>query len=160
MTAHTQAQTEAGLSVRTDRATLLDALATVGPVVVLVCDIPFVEPPLVQLLAQWPGAGTVIPQCRGRLQRMPHARAKSLTVPSGGMPRLGSGCDGSPPSTSHNVVDRPVAAGSNDDSKIGFSRLPREARSIACYPHLDLTVLVAHRVDRRAHVLAHGRLAV
>ena len=46
----------------------VDALRTVGPVVVLACDMPFVEPALVQLLAEWPGAGTVIPRCRDRLQ--------------------------------------------------------------------------------------------
>jgi molybdopterin-guanine dinucleotide biosynthesis protein A len=44
------------------------ALATRGPVLLLACDLPFVEPPLLQLLAQWAGAATVIPRVDGRLQ--------------------------------------------------------------------------------------------
>ncbi|MCU1467162.1 MAG: molybdopterin-guanine dinucleotide biosynthesis protein, partial [Actinomycetia bacterium] len=39
-----------------------------GPVVLLACDLPFVEAPVLQLLAEWPGAPTVIPVVDGRLQ--------------------------------------------------------------------------------------------
>jgi molybdopterin-guanine dinucleotide biosynthesis protein A len=46
----------------------VDALRTIGPVVVLACDMPFVEPELVRLVAQWPGAGTVVPIRAGRAQ--------------------------------------------------------------------------------------------
>jgi molybdopterin-guanine dinucleotide biosynthesis protein A len=44
------------------------ALATDGPVVLLACDMPFVEPPLLQLLVDWPRARTVVPVTRGRMQ--------------------------------------------------------------------------------------------
>jgi molybdopterin-guanine dinucleotide biosynthesis protein A len=48
------------------------ALAPAGldarPVVLLACDLPFVEPPVLRLLADWPGAPTVIPIVDGRLQ--------------------------------------------------------------------------------------------
>ena len=44
------------------------ALGSPGPVVVLACDLPFVEPPVLSLLADWPGRGTVIPVVDGRLQ--------------------------------------------------------------------------------------------
>jgi molybdenum cofactor guanylyltransferase len=37
------------------------ALDSRGPVVLLACDLPFVEAPLLAMLAEWPGAGTVIP---------------------------------------------------------------------------------------------------
>ncbi len=40
----------------------------VDAVVVLACDMPFVEPPLLRLLAAWPGSGTVIPTRDGRAQ--------------------------------------------------------------------------------------------
>jgi molybdopterin-guanine dinucleotide biosynthesis protein A len=38
------------------------------PVVLLACDLPFVELPIVRLLADWPGTETVIPVVDGRLQ--------------------------------------------------------------------------------------------
>jgi molybdopterin-guanine dinucleotide biosynthesis protein A len=45
------------------------ALAGKGPpVVLLACDLPFVEAPVLQLLAEWPGAPTVIPTVDTRLQ--------------------------------------------------------------------------------------------
>ena len=44
------------------------ALGTRGPVVLLACDLPFVEAPLVQLLVDRPGRATVIPSVEGRLQ--------------------------------------------------------------------------------------------
>jgi len=44
------------------------ALATPGPLVLLACDLPFVEPPVLRLLADWPGRATVIPMSGGRLQ--------------------------------------------------------------------------------------------
>ena len=40
----------------------------VDAVVVLACDMPFVEPPLLELLATWPGTGTVIPTRDERAQ--------------------------------------------------------------------------------------------
>ena len=43
------------------RALESDAGAEVDALVVLACDMPFVEPPLLELLAAWPGTGTVIP---------------------------------------------------------------------------------------------------
>jgi molybdopterin-guanine dinucleotide biosynthesis protein A len=43
------------------------ALGTL-PVVLLACDMPFVEPPLLRLLAEWPGDGTVVPVADGRIQ--------------------------------------------------------------------------------------------
>ena len=42
--------------------------AEVDSVLVLACDMPFVEPPLLELLAAWPGTGTVIPTRDGRAQ--------------------------------------------------------------------------------------------
>lgn len=45
-----------------------DALTTRGPVLLLACDLPFVEAPLLQLLRDWPGTGTVIPISDGRFQ--------------------------------------------------------------------------------------------
>ena len=44
------------------------ALGSRGPVVLLACDLPFVEPPILRLLADWPGRQTVIPVVDGRLQ--------------------------------------------------------------------------------------------
>jgi molybdenum cofactor guanylyltransferase len=44
------------------------ALASQGPIVLLACDLPFVEPPMLSLLASWPGRPTVIPVVDGRLQ--------------------------------------------------------------------------------------------
>jgi molybdopterin-guanine dinucleotide biosynthesis protein A len=38
------------------------------PVVLLACDMPFVEAPLLRLLADWPGSGTVVPVSNGRFQ--------------------------------------------------------------------------------------------
>src|SRR5262249_54006412 len=42
------------------------ALGNPHVVVLLACDLPFVEPPLVRLLVDWPGTGTVIPVVEGR----------------------------------------------------------------------------------------------
>ena len=50
---------------------LLAAVGALGNprmVVLLGCDLPFVEPPLLQLLVEWPGNGTVIPIVDERLQ--------------------------------------------------------------------------------------------
>jgi molybdopterin-guanine dinucleotide biosynthesis protein A len=44
------------------------AMGSRGPVVLLACDLPFVEPPIISLLAEWPGRPTVIPVVDGRLQ--------------------------------------------------------------------------------------------
>jgi molybdopterin-guanine dinucleotide biosynthesis protein A len=44
------------------------ALGSQGAVVLLACDLPFVEPPIISLLADWPGRQTVIPIVDGRLQ--------------------------------------------------------------------------------------------
>jgi molybdopterin-guanine dinucleotide biosynthesis protein A len=44
------------------------ALATAGPVVLLACDMPFVEEPVLRLLADRDGDATVIPVASGRLQ--------------------------------------------------------------------------------------------
>jgi molybdenum cofactor guanylyltransferase len=44
------------------------ALATRGPVLLLACDLPFVDAPVLRLLADWPGRETVIPQVDGELQ--------------------------------------------------------------------------------------------
>jgi molybdopterin-guanine dinucleotide biosynthesis protein A len=44
------------------------ALGTDGPLLLLACDMPFVEPALLELLAAWPGRGTVVPVTRGRIQ--------------------------------------------------------------------------------------------
>lgn len=44
-----------------------DALATT-PVLLLAVDLPSVEPPLLRLIAEWPGSGTVVPSSAGRLQ--------------------------------------------------------------------------------------------
>lgn len=46
----------------------VDALRTTGPVLLLACDLPFVEPPLLRLLADWPGVGTVVPVRDGVVQ--------------------------------------------------------------------------------------------
>jgi molybdopterin-guanine dinucleotide biosynthesis protein A len=43
------------------------ALGTL-PVVLLACDMPFVDAPLLRLLADWPGEGTVVPVADGRFQ--------------------------------------------------------------------------------------------
>lgn len=45
-----------------------EALETNGPVVLLACDMPFVEDPIVRLLAEWPGSGTVLPLVDGLAQ--------------------------------------------------------------------------------------------
>lgn len=44
-----------------------DMLATT-PVLLLAVDLPFVEPQLLELIARWPGSGTVLPSAAGRLQ--------------------------------------------------------------------------------------------
>jgi molybdopterin-guanine dinucleotide biosynthesis protein A len=44
------------------------ALETRGPVVLLACDLPFVEAPILRALAEWSGRATVIPMVAGRLQ--------------------------------------------------------------------------------------------
>jgi molybdopterin-guanine dinucleotide biosynthesis protein A len=44
------------------------ALGRPPSIVLLACDLPFVEPPLLQLLVEWPGRRTVIPVVEGRLQ--------------------------------------------------------------------------------------------
>ena len=44
------------------------ALESRGPVVLLACDLPFVEAPILRLLSDWPGTPTVIPVADGRLQ--------------------------------------------------------------------------------------------
>jgi molybdopterin-guanine dinucleotide biosynthesis protein A len=38
------------------------------PIVLLACDLPFVDAPVLRLLADWPGTGTVVPVVDGRLQ--------------------------------------------------------------------------------------------
>jgi molybdopterin-guanine dinucleotide biosynthesis protein A len=45
-----------------------DALRASGPVLLLACDLPFVEAPLLRLLAGWPGDGTVVPVSGERRQ--------------------------------------------------------------------------------------------
>ena len=50
---------------------LLAAVGALGDppaVVLLACDLPFVEPALLRLLVEWPGTGTVIPVADGRHQ--------------------------------------------------------------------------------------------
>lgn len=44
------------------------AIGSPMPVVLLACDLPFVEAPVLRLLAEWPGATTVVPLVEGRLQ--------------------------------------------------------------------------------------------
>jgi len=44
------------------------ALGNPRAVILLACDLPFVEPPLLQLLVEWPGAGSVVPVVDGRFQ--------------------------------------------------------------------------------------------
>jgi len=44
------------------------ALGNPRVVVLLACDLPFVEAALLQLLVEWPGTGTVIPVVDGRFQ--------------------------------------------------------------------------------------------
>jgi molybdenum cofactor guanylyltransferase len=44
------------------------ALGNPRSVFLLACDMPFVEAPLLRLLADWPGTGTVIPVVDGRFQ--------------------------------------------------------------------------------------------
>ena len=44
------------------------ALGTAGPVVLLACDMPFVDEPVLRLLADRDGDATVIPVAEGRLQ--------------------------------------------------------------------------------------------
>ena len=46
----------------------VDSLQFAGPVLVLACDLPLVEAPLLRLLAEWPGDGTVVPMVGDRLQ--------------------------------------------------------------------------------------------
>ena len=42
------------------------ALGNPAPVLLLACDLPFVDAPVLRLLAEWPGTGTVIPVVDGR----------------------------------------------------------------------------------------------
>src|SRR5690348_2205329 len=51
-------------------AALVAGVDTLGvaPVVLLACDMPFVDVPLLRLLAEWPGDGTVVPVNDGRMQ--------------------------------------------------------------------------------------------
>lgn len=65
----------------------LSASGTGGPVLVLACDLPLVAAPLLQLLADHPGEGTVVPVADGRPQplcarwsRAALARAAGLTA--------------------------------------------------------------------------------
>jgi len=44
------------------------ALGNPRTVIVLACDLPFVEPALLRLLMEWPGTGTVVPVVDGRYQ--------------------------------------------------------------------------------------------
>ncbi len=44
------------------------ALGSPRAVVLLACDLPFVEPALLRLLVEWPGWGTVLPVVEGRFQ--------------------------------------------------------------------------------------------
>jgi molybdopterin-guanine dinucleotide biosynthesis protein A len=44
------------------------AIGSTGPVVLLACDLPFVEPAILRMLADWPGAASVVPVVSGRLQ--------------------------------------------------------------------------------------------
>jgi molybdenum cofactor guanylyltransferase len=44
------------------------ALGHPAVVVLLACDLPFIEAALLQLLVEWPGTGTVIPMVDGRAQ--------------------------------------------------------------------------------------------
>lgn len=44
------------------------ALHAAGPVLLLACDLPFVEPPVLRLIAGWPGTTTVIPRVDTQLQ--------------------------------------------------------------------------------------------
>jgi molybdopterin-guanine dinucleotide biosynthesis protein A len=44
------------------------ALGTRGPLLLLACDLPFVEAPVLRLLADWAGNPTVVPLVEGRLQ--------------------------------------------------------------------------------------------
>jgi molybdopterin-guanine dinucleotide biosynthesis protein A len=65
------------------------ALAGQAPIVLLACDLPFVEAPVLQLLAEWPGAPTVIPIVDGRLQYVcarygPDALARAQAALLGG----------------------------------------------------------------------------
>ncbi len=64
------------------RALEADAGADVDAVLVLACDMPFVEPPLLRLLASWPGAGTVIPTRDGRA-RIPLRAVRESVVARG-----------------------------------------------------------------------------
>jgi molybdenum cofactor guanylyltransferase len=44
------------------------ALGNPRTVIVLACDLPFVEPAVLRLLMEWPGTGTVVPVVDGRYQ--------------------------------------------------------------------------------------------
>ena len=44
------------------------AVGTGVPVLLFACDLPFVDAPVLRLLAHWPDAGTVVPMFAGRLQ--------------------------------------------------------------------------------------------
>jgi molybdopterin-guanine dinucleotide biosynthesis protein A len=44
------------------------ALGAAGPVFLLGCDLPFVEPTTLAALADWPGTGSIVPMVDGRAQ--------------------------------------------------------------------------------------------
>jgi molybdopterin-guanine dinucleotide biosynthesis protein A len=44
------------------------ALGRPSMVVLLACDLPFIDAPALRLIAEWPGTGTVIPVVEGRFQ--------------------------------------------------------------------------------------------
>ncbi|HEX5096024.1 MAG TPA: NTP transferase domain-containing protein [Acidimicrobiia bacterium] len=46
----------------------VDALAATGPVVLLACDMPRLDVALLELVANWPGTGTVVPVVDGHKQ--------------------------------------------------------------------------------------------
>ncbi len=44
------------------------AIGSSGPILLLACDLPFVEPPVLRLLAERPGAATAVPRVDGHFQ--------------------------------------------------------------------------------------------
>ncbi len=46
----------------------VELLGVTGPVLLLACDMPFVEVPLLELIANWPGDGSVVPVADGNFQ--------------------------------------------------------------------------------------------
>jgi molybdopterin-guanine dinucleotide biosynthesis protein A len=68
-------------------------------VLLLACDMPYVEAPLLELLASWPGARTVVPVARGRRQYTcarygPDALARARAVLASGGSSLRAVCEG------------------------------------------------------------------